>query len=160
MVPTLFELCPCNSDVGMLFSFFFHFLNTLGEDRRMPRRRPYRVECTGSLLTSEVKRHRARSVLGWGTAWEDLRVLSAFTRRRACCEVAAIDARPRALRRRIEQMRQRSQSLRRCSQPLCKAAVLRGNRELIVATLQEFSRVATCRGGVKTLVTFGLGVGV
>ena len=42
------------------------------------RRRPYRVECTGSLLTSEVKQHRARLVLGWGTAWEDLRVLSAF----------------------------------------------------------------------------------
>ena len=42
------------------------------------RRRPYRVECTGSLLTSEVKRHRARLVLGWGTAWEDLRVLSAL----------------------------------------------------------------------------------
>ena len=41
-------------------------------------RRPYRVECTGSLPTSEVKRHRARLVLGWGTAWEDLRVLSAF----------------------------------------------------------------------------------
>ena len=40
--------------------------------------RPYRVECTGSLLTSEVKRRRARSVLGWGTAREDLRVLSAF----------------------------------------------------------------------------------
>ena len=40
--------------------------------------RPYRVECTGSLLTSEVKRRRARLVLGWGTAWEDLRVLSAF----------------------------------------------------------------------------------
>ena len=40
--------------------------------------RPYRVEYTGSLLTSEVKRHRARLVLGWGTAWEDLRVLSAF----------------------------------------------------------------------------------
>ena len=40
--------------------------------------RPYRVECTGSLSTSEVKRHRARSVLGWGTAWEDLRVLPAF----------------------------------------------------------------------------------
>ena len=32
----------------------------------------------GSLSTSEVKRHRARLVLGWGTAWEDLRVLSAF----------------------------------------------------------------------------------
>ena len=41
-------------------------------------RRPYHVECTGSLSTSEVKQRRARSVLGWGTAWEDLRVLSAF----------------------------------------------------------------------------------
>ena len=30
-------------------------------------------------LTSEVKRRRARLVLGWGTAWEDLRVLSAFS---------------------------------------------------------------------------------
>ena len=36
------------------------------------------AENTGSLLTSEVKRHRARLVLGWGTAREDLRVLSAF----------------------------------------------------------------------------------
>ena len=43
------------------------------------RRRPYRVECTGSLPTSEVKRRRARLVLGWGTAWEDLRVLSALS---------------------------------------------------------------------------------
>ena len=42
------------------------------------RRRPYRVEYTGSLSTSEVKQHRARLVLGWGTAWEDLWVLSAF----------------------------------------------------------------------------------
>ena len=40
--------------------------------------RPYQVECTGSLSTSEVKRLRARLVLGWGTAWEDLRVLAAF----------------------------------------------------------------------------------
>ena len=40
--------------------------------------RPYHVECTGSLLTSEVKRHRARLVLGWGTAWEHPRVLPAF----------------------------------------------------------------------------------
>ena len=38
---------------------------------------PYRAECTGSLPTSEVKRHRARLVLGWGPAWEDLRVLPA-----------------------------------------------------------------------------------
>ena len=36
-----------------------------------------------SLLTSEVKQHRARLVLGWGTAWEDLRVLSAFAHFRA-----------------------------------------------------------------------------
>ena len=40
--------------------------------------RPYRVECTGPLPTSEVKRRRARLVLGWGTAREDLRVLPAF----------------------------------------------------------------------------------
>ena len=40
--------------------------------------RPYRVECTGSLPTSEVKRRRAQSVLGWGTAREDLRVLPAL----------------------------------------------------------------------------------
>ena len=43
------------------------------------RQRPYRVECTGSLPNSEVKRRRARLVLGWGTAREDLRVLSAFS---------------------------------------------------------------------------------
>ena len=42
------------------------------------RQRPYRVECTGSLPNSEVKRRRARLVLGWGTAREDLRVLLAF----------------------------------------------------------------------------------
>ena len=40
--------------------------------------RPYRVECTGSFPTSAVKRRRARLVLGWGTAREDLRVLPAF----------------------------------------------------------------------------------
>ena len=42
------------------------------------RQRPYRVECTGSLPNSEVKRRRARLVLGWGTAREDLRVLLAL----------------------------------------------------------------------------------
>jgi hypothetical protein len=42
------------------------------------RRRPCRVECTGSLLTSEFKRRRARLLVrGWGTAREDLKVLSA-----------------------------------------------------------------------------------
>ena len=28
-------------------------------------------------MTSEIKRRRARLLLGWGTAWEDLGVLSA-----------------------------------------------------------------------------------
>jgi hypothetical protein len=36
------------------------------------------IECTGSILLSEVKRHMARLVLVWGTAWEELRVLWAF----------------------------------------------------------------------------------
>ena len=40
--------------------------------------RPYRIECTGFLSASAVKGRRARLVLGWGTAWEDLRLLSAF----------------------------------------------------------------------------------
>ena len=55
----------------------------VGSVRRSPtslRWRPYRVECTGSLPTSEVKRRRARLVLGWGTAREDLRVLPALVR--------------------------------------------------------------------------------
>ena len=42
------------------------------------RRRPYRDEYTGSLSNSEVNRRRARSVLPWGTGWEDLWVLPAF----------------------------------------------------------------------------------
>ena len=48
------------------------------QSRLYCRQRPYRVECTGSLPTSEVKRRRARLVLGWGTAWESLGVLLAF----------------------------------------------------------------------------------
>ena len=44
------------------------------------RQRPYRDEYTGSLPNSEVNRRRARSVLGWGTAWEALWVLLAFLR--------------------------------------------------------------------------------
>ena len=58
--------------------------------------RPYHVECTGSLLPSEVKRHRARLVLGWGTAWEDLRVLTAFylstfkPKGNECCHVNVV----------------------------------------------------------------------
>ena len=40
--------------------------------------RPYFVEYTRSHPNSEVKRRKARSVLGWGTAREALRVLLAF----------------------------------------------------------------------------------
>jgi hypothetical protein len=58
------------------------------------RRRPYRVECTGSLLTSEFKRRRARLVLGRGAAREDLRVLSASfilcTQKNVVLEVGAL----------------------------------------------------------------------
>ena len=52
--------------------------------------RPYRVECTGSLPTSEVKRRRARLVLGWGTAREDLRVLPAFCFNRAVLRLGSL----------------------------------------------------------------------
>ena len=40
---------------------------------------------------SKVKRRRARLVLGWGTAWEDLRVLSALYKitRRCASEIVA-----------------------------------------------------------------------
>ena len=40
--------------------------------------RPYYHEYTGSLSNSEVKRGKARLVLGSGTAWEPLRVLTAL----------------------------------------------------------------------------------
>lgn len=40
--------------------------------------RPYYYENTGSHLNSEVKRGKARLVLGSVTAWEPLRVLTAF----------------------------------------------------------------------------------
>ena len=46
--------------------------------RKYNRWRPYRFKYTGSLLNSEVKWHRAWPVLGWGTAWEALKVLPAF----------------------------------------------------------------------------------
>ena len=91
MVYALFVHCPKSSLFLYLriFSELCHHIDEMQINlmagpwcRHMPnlifRRRPYRVECTGSLLTSEVKQRRAWSVLGWGTAWEDLRVLSAF----------------------------------------------------------------------------------
>ena len=66
------ELRPYTCPAGHSFTAMAQHL------KQEYRRRPYRVEYTGSLLTSEVKRRRARLVLGWGTAREDLRVLSAF----------------------------------------------------------------------------------
>ena len=45
------------------------------------RQRPYCVESTGSHLNSEVKRRKARIVLGWVTAREVLWVLLAFFHR-------------------------------------------------------------------------------
>ena len=63
----------------VLVVFLFLFLHNRPKTCRLGCRwRPYRVECTGSLPTSEVKRRRARLVLGWGTAREDLRVPPAF----------------------------------------------------------------------------------
>ena len=70
--PTAFLL------LALLALVFRRFLLLLMVAKDHLRWRPYRVEYTGSLLTSEVKRHRAWLVLGWGTAWEHLKVLSAF----------------------------------------------------------------------------------
>ena len=43
------------------------------------RQRPYCDEYTRSHQNSAVKHHKARSVLGWGTAWEALRVPLTFS---------------------------------------------------------------------------------
>ena len=61
----------------MSVSDFFEFGCRSNSGSRC-RQRPYFVECTRSHPNSEVKRRKARSVLGWGTAREALRVLLAF----------------------------------------------------------------------------------
>ena len=73
----------CTRAAGIYFVCLRAFAIIAGIQCRVQynRWRPYRVECTGSLPTSEVKRRRARLVLGWGTAREDLRVLPAFCAR-------------------------------------------------------------------------------
>ena len=38
--------------------------------RLLPTLKAYHAESTGSHLITEVKQRRARSVLGWVTAWE------------------------------------------------------------------------------------------
>ena len=63
--------------------FFFVKNNIFHIDARsfwhLPvRQRPYCAECTRSHPNSEVKQRKARIVLGWGTAWEVLRVPLAF----------------------------------------------------------------------------------
>ena len=40
--------------------------------------RPYHAERTGSRPITEVKRRRARRVLGWVTAWETRVLLATF----------------------------------------------------------------------------------
>ena len=74
----MFSLVVCCYGVQRRNLQFGCMLHGLERRNLHIRWRPYRVECTGSLSTSEVKRHRARLVLGWGTAWEHPRVLPAF----------------------------------------------------------------------------------
>jgi hypothetical protein len=40
---------------------------------------PLLADGTRSSLTTAVKQRRAQLVLGWGAAWEDSRVMSAFS---------------------------------------------------------------------------------
>ena len=56
--------------------------------------RPYCAEHTRSHQNSEVKQRKARSVLGWGTAWEVLRVLLAFVFRHFAVTTAEAAAGP------------------------------------------------------------------
>ena len=73
---------PCNgpievvSDAGSKVIDAIHHTNILCT--RYVCQRPYCAEHTRSHQNSEVKQRKARSVLGWGTAWEVLRVLLAF----------------------------------------------------------------------------------
>ena len=73
--------------------FFFTFseiVNPVAVSQTLPpccRQRPYCVEYTRSHPNSEVKRRKARSVLGWGTAWEALRVPLAFMIFAHCTQV-------------------------------------------------------------------------
>ena len=57
------SFCTCN--------YLLIVLDTEYEKKRNSKRlRPYHVESTGSRSITEVKQRRARSVLGWVTAWE------------------------------------------------------------------------------------------
>ena len=47
-------------------------------DNTNSRQRPYHAEYTGSRPITEVKQHRAWSVLGWVTAWEHQVLLASF----------------------------------------------------------------------------------
>ena len=54
-------------------------VDTLADERIAARPRPHRSKHTGAIPTSAVNCCRARSVLGWGTAWEVPWVLRVFT---------------------------------------------------------------------------------
>ena len=75
-------------------------LDTSDSKRPHFRQRPYCVEYTRSHPNSEVKRRKARIVLGWGTAWEVLRVPLAFLWRIFLC--AALQQVVAALKEMIE----------------------------------------------------------
>ena len=65
--------CPCSCAWPWqhIFPWGEGVLKKLGLFALSCRWRPYRVESTRSLPTSEVKQPRAWLVLWWGTAWED-----------------------------------------------------------------------------------------
>jgi hypothetical protein len=94
------------------------------------RRRPYRVECTGSLPTSEVKRRRARLVLGWGTAWEHPRVLSAFHLRSILS--SAINS-----ARHLQYIRTSCPRHRECSRCVRSLQVLAGDALCVLASVSS-----------------------
>jgi hypothetical protein len=61
------------SRAGSFAGFFFFRERIYFSTKRLAtisRQRPYHVETTGSRPITEVKQRRARSVLGWVTAWE------------------------------------------------------------------------------------------
>ena len=55
---------PCQLH-GDVLAIFYQGLNPSSKSLR-----PYHAEYTGSRPNPAVKQHRARSVLGWETAWE------------------------------------------------------------------------------------------
>ena len=70
-------MCPWIRELVMWYMISWLTYRIL--EHTYPRCRPYYHENTGSLSNSEVKRGKARLVLGSGTAWEPLRVPTTFS---------------------------------------------------------------------------------